>query len=370
MTNGPDITFFLPSGTGGGAERVISTVASELSSRGYTVDLVLGETDGTELSSDMGMTIVGFDKNRITRCVRPLVRYLRTADPDVFVSTIYITNIIAAVSHLIARSNSKLVFRVANTPSVHLSSSAPRHIIARAILPFVYQRSDKLIAVSEGVRSDLIANFSVNPQNVSVIHNPINIYEIDNRATAPIEHPWFASDRSVKPIVAIGRLTAQKDFPTLLRAFKQVYESDPDVRLAILGSGELQEELEELATSLSIDTVTEFVGYVNNPYPYLARADLFVLSSTWEGLPSTILEALVCRCPVVATDCPSGPREILADGKYGRLVPVGDPGALATAIAAELEEPHNGELLRERAADFEVKHIVDEYEQVLVDVRK
>jgi len=364
MNDGTDIAFFIPSTTGGGAERVITTVAETLQHRGYTVDLVLGEVSASEVTVEEDVSVIGFNKSRISQCVIPLMKYLRRVNPTVIVSTIYICNIIVATSHMLARSDSRLILRVANTPSVHLSSKAPRHVFARSVLPMVYQRADALIAISEGVRDDLIDHFGVSLDAVTVVYNPIDLSIVDSKMSEEISHVWLQSE-ATQTVLAVGRLTKQKDYPTLLRAFKLVVESNPSARLIILGDGELRDELKQFAQDIGITHKVRFEGYVSNPYQYLARADLFVLSSAWEGFGSVILEALACRCPVVSTDCPSGPREILSDGRYGELTPVGSPAELATAITQSLKTSHNTVALRSRAEEFAVESIVDSYEQVL-----
>jgi len=365
MSDSTDIAFFIPSTTGGGAERVITTVAESLQRRGYAVDLLLGEVSASETTVDEGVRVIGFNQPRISQCIVPIARYLRQTQPTIIVSTIYICNIIVATSHLLARSSSRLVLRVANTPSVHLSSRAPRHIFARSVLPVVYQRADSIIAISEGVRNDLVDNFGVSPETVTVVYNPIDLSEVDQKSREELAHEWFQPEAAVQTIVAVGRLTEQKDYPTLLRAFSIVVANRPSARLVILGDGELRTELQQLAQDLNITQLVRFEGHVSNPYQYLTRAELFVLSSAWEGFGSVVLEALACGCPVVSTDCPSGPSEILCNGQYGQLVPIRSPSKLAAAIDHALERTHDTALLRSRAEEFAVEQIIDSYEQVL-----
>ncbi|ATW89148.1 glycosyltransferase involved in cell wall biosynthesis [Halohasta litchfieldiae] len=365
MDENSDIAFFLPSAYGGGAERVITTVASELSSRGYSVDLLLGETDGSDADLPSEITVLGFDHSRLSVALPSLINYLQTQHPSVIVSTIYLSNILVMMSHFLTRSNSRLVLRVANTPSIHLSSNSARHVIGRNLLPFVYSRADRILAISNGVKADLVDEFSVSSEKITTIYNPIELSMVDERANEPLTHRWLSN--SYQTIVGLGRLTPQKDFSTLLQSFAAVHAGTPSARLLILGDGELRESLQALAASLGISDVVEFTGYVDNPYKYLSRADLFVLSSKWEGFGLCIIEALACGCPVVSTDCPNGPREILVDGEYGRLVPVGDVERLSAMIETELTKEHDETKLRSRAEMFRVDRIVDEYESLLFD---
>ncbi|MEP0566480.1 MAG: glycosyltransferase, partial [Paracoccaceae bacterium] len=165
-------------------------------------------------------------------------------------------------------------------------------------------------------------------------------------------------------VLGVGRLTDIKDFPTLIRAFAKVHESHK-ARLIILGDGHRERELRELVHQIGLDDVVYFTGYVDNPFAFLSRASLFVLSSRNEGLPGVLIQAMACGCPVVSTDCPHGPREILDDGRFGPLVPVGNVAALSKAMAEVLDHPPDPSTLKDRAALFEVNHIIDEYRKRL-----
>jgi len=162
----------------------------------------------------------------------------------------------------------------------------------------------------------------------------------------------------------VGRLTEQKDFSTLLQAFAQV-RAQRQARLLLLGEGEMRDELTALGLALGIAKDLSLHGFTNNPFAYMARAAVFVLSSAYEGLPGVLIQALACGCPVVSTDCPSGPSEILENGQYGRLVPVGDPAAMAQAILSTLEAPPDRGLLQKQASLFSVDRAVEQYLEVL-----
>jgi glycosyltransferase involved in cell wall biosynthesis len=196
-----------------------------------------------------------------------------------------------------------------------------------------------------------------------VIHEPIMTEELLAAARAPVEHPWFA-DGEPPVLLAAGRLTAQKDYPTLLRAFRAAREARA-LRLVVLGEGEERGRLEALARELGVAPEVDFAGFVANPYAFMARASLFVVSSAWEGLPTVMVEAMACGAPVVSTDCPSGPGEILERGRYGRLVAVGDAAALAGAMLATLDDPPPPELLRRRAGEFGPEQAIERYRAVL-----
>jgi glycosyltransferase involved in cell wall biosynthesis len=226
-----------------------------------------------------------------------------------------------------------------------------------------YPSAEAIVAVSEGVARALSEVVRLPAERITVIHNPTIGPDVADRCAAPVAHPWFEPE-TAPVIVAVGRLTEQKDFATLLGAFA-LLRARRDARLLILGEGEERPALTALATQLGIAGDVAMPGFVPDPYPYLARAALFVLSSAWEGLPNSLIEALAAGCPVASTDCPSGPREILAGGRYGALVPVRDPRALAAAMLAALVAPVDRSSLRARAADFSVDRIAEQYLEVL-----
>jgi glycosyltransferase involved in cell wall biosynthesis len=199
-----------------------------------------------------------------------------------------------------------------------------------------YPRADGIAAVSAGVADDLAGVLGLPRHRVQVINNPVIVPELSTMMEQPCEHPWFVGDHP-PVLLAVGRLSPQKDFECLLRAFATV-RAETDARLMILGEGPERARLESLVTELGLTGDVELPGWVGNPYPYMARSDLFVLSSRWEGLPTVLIEALFCGLRIVATDCPSGPQEILDGGRYGALVPVGDHAALAAAIIASLRD--------------------------------
>jgi len=232
----------------------------------------------------------------------------------------------------------------------------------------LYPKADRIVAVSQGVADDLISLLNLPHEKVTVIYNPIVTPELFEQAKQPVSHPWFEQNR-LPVILAVGRLTRQKDYPTLFRAFSLVRQVRP-AKLLILGEGEERANLERLAIELGIQNDVSMPGFVDNPFAFMAKASVFVLSSAWEGFGNVLVEALACGCPVVATDCRSGPREILDNGRYGRLVPVGDHEALAKAILETLDNPDfpaDRQTRLQRAMEFSVDAAVDKYLKVLLD---
>jgi glycosyltransferase involved in cell wall biosynthesis len=224
-----------------------------------------------------------------------------------------------------------------------------------------------VIAVSQGVAEDLARVLAPPRPPIVAIANPLPIAEIEEKARAPLAHPWL--EPGAPPLLlAVGKLKLQKDYPTLLRAFARVRARRP-ARLLILGEGEQRRPLERLARELGVAQDVALPGFAENPWAWMARASLLALSSAWEGFSNVVAEALACGCPVVSTDCPSGPAEVLDHGAYGMLVPVGDDRALAEALLETLEKPRDPERLRARASTFSVDTAVDRYLEVLVGGR-
>lgn len=237
-------------------------------------------------------------------------------------------------------------------------------------LRLTYPHADAMLAVSRGAADSLAAVLGAPPQRVRVLYNGLDLGQVTALAAEPANHRWL--DTPGPPVVlAAGRLVAQKAYPDLIRAFACLIQALP-ARLIVLGHGPLQAELVALTYDLGVGECVEFVGYQPNPYSYMARASVLVLASHYEGFGIVLLEALACGVPVVATDCPSGPREILADGEYGLLVPVGDPQALAESMRRLLTDPALAAKLREdgvkRAAEFSIERVADQFLTIAADL--
>ena len=230
----------------------------------------------------------------------------------------------------------------------------------------------KIHAVSQGVANSIVNHIPEVQNKVVTILNPIP-HNVTSLSQQSINHKWLSSEPRnesntfPKIILAAGRLIEQKNFLMLIRAFAEV-RSQLDVRLILLGDGPQREKICELINSLNIEEAVSMPGWVDNPYSFMASADLFVMSSSWEGCPNVLLEALACGCPVVSTDCPSGPSEILEHGRWGRLVPVNDQTALAEAIIATLEDDTNQDALRQRAAQFSPENMIEKFETLISEV--
>jgi glycosyltransferase involved in cell wall biosynthesis len=226
------------------------------------------------------------------------------------------------------------------------------------LVAYCYPWAQKVIAVSHGVADDLCKATSLSRKKVEVIHNPVITNQLRAKVQIPVNHPWYEPGQP-PVLLAVGRLSPEKDFPTLIKAFARVHRSRP-VRLLILGEGKMRMELQALITSLGLGEEISLPGFVDNPYHYMAHSAMLVLSSLWEGLPTVLVEALYCGTPIVATDCLSGPREILCDGEYGRLVPIASPIVLAEAIEASLDS-NNSPAPEESWRSFDLDCVLDQY---------
>ena len=397
----------MPSLAGGGAERITLVLASGLLDRGHQVDLLLrdlvcdypkyvperarvfflrrsddavGHADFEDLPvrprslipaslpaslrfPRLALSLVVSRRQwpllastRLPRWAAATAAYLDRERPNSLLAMLTPAVAAATLAANLANHQPRIV------ASLHNAFRSKREILrARASYPF----ADAAVGVSAGVSSDLSRLPGMSPDRIHTIYNPVVSADLSRQASEPVHHPWF--EESGNPVVlAIGRLHKQKDFFTLLAAFAILLQWRV-ARLIVLGTGPLLPQLRSRADELGIGERVEFSGFVENPYAFLARADLFVLSSRHEGLANVLIEAMACGCPVVSTDCPFGPDEILEGGRWGELVPVGDPDALASAMSRALDEPRRREVLRDRARFFNVDHAVSRYEEILFE---
>jgi glycosyltransferase involved in cell wall biosynthesis len=362
------LAIFLPSLTGGGAERAMLNLARSFSQRGILVDLVLLSREGSYLDQvPPNVRIVDFGGRKLMMSFHLLWNYLHQEKPNILMTTLDEPSLAAlwirALSRLIKIdrhvSNMPIIVNVQNnisTESQHSKRWKTRLMPLFAKLFFPW--AEAIVPVSEGVGDDLI-HLGIPAEQVKVIHNPIVTPALFSQASEAIEHPWLTTGH-VPLLVAVGRLTQQKDFATLLQAFAKARAIRP-MKLIILGEGELRSELEDLTKQLDLQEHVSLPGFVTNPFAYVARADLFVLSSLFEGLPTVLIEAMAMGTPVVATDCPSGPYEILQGGQYGPLVKMSSVNELASAILLRLDQPRNSEWLKQRASKYSIDESVNAY---------
>ncbi len=392
------LAILMPSLTGGGAERVLLELAIEFAAKGYPVDLLISRVKGRhdqKLPPDL-MTVRLDPAGDIAGRARALVsagrewrslfrpvllplksswalrylpalsRYLREKRPAALLSANSWPNLVA----IWAKQNAQVETRVIVTEHTHLSRRV-QHLARKwrwrhlpHLIAGTYPRANGIVAVSQGVADDLVTCAGLQKEHVVAIANPVVTPTLLRQAEAPIPHPWLASENPT--LVAAGRLHAEKDFALLLRAFARAEKQCPALRLIVLGEGPERRRLEQLSRTLGIERTVLLPGHVDNPYAFMSRASAFVLSSIYEGLPTVLIEALACGAPVISTDCPSGPAEILENGRFGRLVPVGDEEALAAAILLTLDTPPNRMALRHRGLEFTAAGAAGRYLPILL----
>ena len=361
----PRIALFLPSLHGGGAERVMLDISAELVKQSYPVDLVLVRAKGhyRDIVPE-GVRLIDLHSHRTAASLLKLAGYLRGERPAVLLSTLVHANVIALTAKMMLRGRVRVVPRIANTYSEEMASGRFKHRQALRLLRLLLPTADAVVCVSRGVADDLITAVPAAAPRIETIYNPVVSPDLVDKASLPVEHRWF-NDKSIPVILSAGRLTKVKDHTTLLRAFAEVVDSRP-ARLIILGEGAERDNLLQLAERLGIAEQVDLPGFKVNPFAYMSKSDVFVLSSRYEGFPNVLVQAMACGTPVVSTDCRSGPSEILKDGKWGKLVPMGGWRSMADAIIATLDDPPSTEHLVHRASSYSVETSVDRYIEVLL----
>lgn len=327
------IAIFIPTLEGGGAESTMVVLAVGLQARGYSVDLILKQRRG-ELSQNIpeSINVIDFNVAIIRYTLKKLISYEKTHQPDAIISALELPNVTSILASRAIKRRPRVII------SVHGLISKQKPIynqwIDRLLFSATYPFADDIVTVSQTCAKDAIRYLHLPKGKVKVIYNPIINEGLTQRAQEPITHEWF-SQKPKKTILSIGRLESVKDHKTLLKAFALVRERE-NAQLVILGEGTLKSEIQELVSQMGLVDEVLMPGFISNPYPIIANADVLVISSLHEALPNVLVEALACQCPVVSTAC-GGPEEILGYGKYGHLVSIGDHRAMAEAILKVFE---------------------------------
>ena len=368
------IAFFLHDLEGRGAHTRVVALANEFAAQGHQIDLLVVRPEGPlkdQILPRVRLVPVGGARTylpwvrkrrkRQTIAATPdIARYLKRERPDIIMSGGNHVNAATALAHRRAGVREiGLVLRA----STHLSGAEHRPRLARwlttAAARRLYPDADAIVAVSNSVAHDLASLVPLPPDRLITIPNPVIGPDFEAKRRQPCDLPWFAPGEP-PVILGAGKLVPQKDFATLLRAFA-LLRARRRARLVILGDGPERSGLEALAAQLGVAADIALPGFVENPFPCMAAASVFVLSSAWEGLPGVLIEAMACGCPVVSTDCPGGSREILLDGALGPLTPVGHAEQLADAIEHVLDAPPARTALQARVAAFAVPRAADQY---------
>jgi glycosyltransferase involved in cell wall biosynthesis len=362
----PDIALALPTLYSGGAERVHLNLAEDFVARGLRVDLVVGKYYGSLKDKvPAGVRLVSLDAGRVLFSLPQYLRYLAIARPPIVLSSVENISIVACLGRLLSRHKHRLVVRLDNAlkdpGSLLLQPARAGWVTAIA---GTFWMADALIAVSAGLQRQLRLLPGIRRKRVECIHNPVVDANFAAKLAGPVDVP--STVRTDLPwVVAAGRLHGHKDYPTLLRAFAAIRREIP-AQLLILGEGGERAALESLAQSLGIAQDAHFLGYVENPLPIMARAQVFALTSTQEGFGNVLVEALAAGTHVVATDCPHGPRDILRH-EFGTLTRIGDVDGIAAALSKQMRAPKRpiSQALMTHLESFQVRPIGNRYLDVL-----
>jgi len=366
------IFFVLPNMESGGTERKVTILLRYLKKKNYDLTLILIEKSGVQLD-DVPKDIRILDlkkKNRFDffKVIIRLGKILKKEKPDAVISFAFYANVITLLAKHIFKPKSKIVISEVSFPKAYLLHGR-WGFLKRKLMGYAYKKADKIICISKGLSQYIGSEFKIFPDKICTIYNPIEIERIQNLSLEDIKHPFLDKRKhGFKLIISVGRLTFAKRLDILLKAFAQVRKKKK-VLLLILGDGPLYKDLKKLRKELRLEKSVDFLGYVNNPYSWMAQADLFVLTSQWEGFGMVIPEAMACGVPVIFTDCYFGPSEIITHQVNGLLVPPNDIDAIADAIEFILNNDNIRENLvkegRKRAEDFRSEKIAFEYEKVI-----
>ena len=355
------IALFLPTLVGGGAEKVSVTLANSLVNLGYPVDFVLSNAVGAHLSTlDPKISLFDLKQKRILTSFLGLIKYLREQQPAILISGLSNANTAALLATTLTHLTCKVLILHHNSWSQVLKNNPPpMEYFLFFLSKILYPRAAKIIAVSNEIADELARMKTIKPIHVEYIYNPVVTPELIESSRQKPNHPWLI-EKTEPVLIGIGRLVQEKDFENLIRAFHKV-QQQVACKLLILGEGPDRPKLEALIKQLGLSERIELPGFVKNPYAFLAYSDLFILSSRSEGLPTVLIEAMACGTPVVSTNCISGPAEILENGKYGALVPVGNVDMLANAMIESLRNPQSEQTLKDRAQLFSVEIATQAY---------
>ena len=358
------IALFVGSLEGGGAERAMLDIGRGLAEKGFAVDLVLMRPTGPYFEDvPDSVQVIALNTHGIVATLPALMNYLRRRQPSVLLSTLNTCNVAALLARVQLGRRIAVIVRQSNHFPTYAARSHFRRRLLLAVERALWRFADVVVTNSSAVASDLKRIAPRISSRVRVIHNPVVSPDLFARATEPVEHPWLR-DGQVPVVLAAGSLSPNKDHAMLLKAFALV-ATERTARLVIIGEGRERDRLSALARELGITDRFDLPGFQRNPFAWMARARVFVLSSVIEGAPNVLVQAIACGTTVVSTDCPGGAREILGDGAWGALTPVGDHVALAAAISEAMDDPMPPAGLVRRANDFSAESSISAYEETI-----
>ena len=358
------IFFLIPSLRGGGAEKIILNIVKNINLKKFNPTLILISNEG-EYTIPKNIKVINIDKKRARYAIPKLVKIIKNNKPDIVLSSVVQSGIILSIAKkFIFKNKPIIVHRVANFFS-NINIPFPSKILYKKTL----KSFDSIISVSDEMKEDLEKNTKLKSKQIQTIYNPIDLKKIDIKSNEEIEEKFISNSKN-KIILGVGSLTKQKGFKYLIKACEQIVKNRRNTYLVILGKGKKREELTELIKKLKIEDKVKLLGFKNNPYKYMKRANVFVLPSLWEGLPGVLIEAMACGTPVISTSCQSGPKEILKNEKYGILIPIKDHKQMRKEIKSLLNKDRKaekmGKMAKKRVKKFNLKKQVKKYETKLL----
>lgn len=365
------ILFIIISFAGGGAERLLTHLLKHLKRDSFEKVVVIFEKRIDYKNIPEDVRIICLNKKRAIdffKLIISLGNIIRKERPSLIHAHLTYANYLTVLARYFSKYKVPLIL----TEQTHLGHSLKEErfsFFKKEIVKNLYPKANRIVAVSNGVKRNLVEDFGISEKKIKVIYNSVDITIIEELSKEEVAHPWFKEEIPI--VVTCGRLVTPKNYPLLLRSFQRVLRKT-DAKLIIIGKGEERKNLESLTISLGIEKSVAFLGFQNNPFKYIAKSDIFVLSSDFEGLPNVLIEAMACGVPVISTRCPSGPDEIITDGENGLLVPVGDEEALTQAILRLLEDKELRKKLakagKKKAEEFRIEKIIGEYEKLFKEV--
>jgi glycosyltransferase involved in cell wall biosynthesis len=367
------IAFIINSLSGGGAERVVQTLTNHLIQQNHEIFIILLNKETQAYNFDSRINIIILKTSIISKSIGKILFIpLQSFELHFLLKKFRIKN---AISFLVRAnlvfaftkyfSSHRVILSERNYSKIQYEGKNFKNKIINSLIKNLYAKADLIIPISHGIKKSLVKDYRLDEKGINVIHNPQDVQFIKRKSVNDVE---FKFHKNVKYLITLGRLIYQKDHNTLINAFKIIHDKSKNTKLLILGDGLLRNKTQKQIDKLDLNSAVFLMGFVNNPFDFLKRSDVFVLSSRFEGFGNVLVEAMACGLPVISTNCPSGPSEILDNGNYGMLTPVGDANALAAAMNEMLNEENLKEYSKKalrRANDFDVSIIAKEYLKVL-----